>query len=53
VTARRWRYFPFVTNRTDPIEVVEGEYRRHAVVELVVRDLKDQTIAHLSGGPRL
>ena len=37
-----WRHFPFITNRTDPLELVEAEHRQHAVVELAIRDLKDQ-----------
>ena len=37
-----WRYFPFLTNRNDPLELVESEHRQHAVVELTIRDLKDQ-----------
>jgi hypothetical protein len=41
-----WRHFPFITNRTDPIEVVEVEHRQHAVVKLTIRDLKDQALAH-------
>ena len=41
-----WRYFPFLTNRSDPLEVVEAEHRQHAVVELTIRDLKDQALAH-------
>jgi DDE family transposase len=41
-----WRYFPFLTNRTEPIAVVEAEHRQHAVVELTIRDLKDQAFAH-------
>ena len=45
-----WRYFPFITNRTEPLEVVEAEHRQHAVVELVVRDLKDQALAHFPSG---
>jgi hypothetical protein len=35
---RDWRYFPFITNRRDPVEVVEAEHRQHAVVELTIRD---------------
>ena len=42
-----WRYFPFLTNRTDALEVVEAEHRQHAVVELTIRDLKDQALAAL------
>ena len=45
-----WEYFPFVTNRTEDIQVVEAEHRQHAVVELVIRDLKDQALAHFPSG---
>jgi hypothetical protein len=45
-----WRYFPFLTNRTDPLAVVEAEHRQHAVVELTIRDLKDQALAHFPSG---
>ena len=45
-----WRYFPFLTNRTEPLEVVEAEHRQHAVVELTVRDLKDQALQHFPSG---
>ena len=41
-----WRHFAFLTNRTDALELVEAEHRQHAVVELVIRDLKDQALAH-------
>jgi hypothetical protein len=45
-----WRHFPFLTNRTDATEVVEAEHRQHAVVELTIRDLKDQALAHFPSG---
>jgi hypothetical protein len=45
-----WRHFAFLTNRTDAIELVEAEHRRHAVVELAIRDLKDQALAHFPSG---
>ncbi len=45
-----WRYFPFITNRTEPLQVVEAEHRAHAVVELTIRDLKDQALAHFPSG---
>ncbi len=45
-----WRYFPFITNRTDPFELIESEHRQHAVVELTIRDLKDQALAHFPSG---
>lgn len=45
-----WRYFPFITNRAEPLEIVEAEHRAHAVVELTIRDLKDQALAHFPSG---
>jgi hypothetical protein len=45
-----WEYFPFVTNRSEDIATVEAEHRQHAVVELVIRDLKDQALAHFPSG---
>lgn len=45
-----WQLFPLVTNRTDPLAVVEAEHRQHAVVELAIRDLKDQALAHFPSG---
>jgi Transposase DDE domain group 1 len=45
-----WRHHAFLTNRTDPLELVEAEHRQHAVVELTIRDLKDQALAHFPSG---
>jgi hypothetical protein len=45
-----WRHHAFLTNRTDAIELVEAEHRGHAVVELAIRDLKDQALAHFPSG---
>jgi Transposase DDE domain group 1 len=45
-----WEHYPFVTNRDDPLEAVEREHRQHAVVELTIRDLKDQALAHFPSG---
>ena len=45
-----WRHFAFTTNRTEPLELVEAEHRDHAVVELAIRDLKDQALAHFPSG---
>ena len=45
-----WELFPFATNRTDPLAIVEAEHRQHAVVELAIRDLKDQALAHFPSG---
>ena len=45
-----WRHHAFLTNRVDAIELVEAEHRQHAVVELAIRDLKDQALAHFPSG---
>jgi Transposase DDE domain group 1 len=45
-----WQHFPFATNRSDELALVEAEHRQHAVVELVIRDLKDQALAHFPSG---
>ena len=45
-----WQHFPFVTNRGDDIHLVEAEHRQHAVIELVIRDLKEQALAHFPSG---
>ena len=45
-----WRHHAFITNRTEPIDVVDSEHRQHAQVELVIRDLKDQALAHFPSG---
>jgi Transposase DDE domain group 1 len=45
-----WRHFPFITNRTEEIALVEAEHRDHAVVEQVIADLKDQALAHFPSG---
>jgi hypothetical protein len=45
-----WRHFALVTNRSEPLELVESEHRQHAVVELAIRDLKDQALAHFPSG---
>jgi hypothetical protein len=39
-----------LTNRTDTLAVVEAEHRQHAVVELAIRDLKDQAMAPFPSG---
>jgi hypothetical protein len=36
-----WRYHAFVTDRGGDLLVIEAEHREHAVVELVIRDLKE------------
>jgi len=45
-----WEHYPFATNREDPLAIVEAEHRQHAVVELAIRDLKDQALAHFPSG---
>jgi hypothetical protein len=45
-----WRHFAFITNRPEPLDVVDSEHRQHAQVELVIRDLKDQALAHFPSG---
>ncbi len=45
-----WRPFAFLTNRTEVLEVVEREHRQHAVIELCIRDLKDQALCHFPSG---
>ena len=45
-----WELYPFITNRSEPLTPVEAEHRQHAVVELAIRDLKDQALAHFPSG---
>ena len=45
-----WQHYAFATNRTEALTVVESEHREHAVVELAIRDLKDQALAHFPSG---
>jgi hypothetical protein len=45
-----WRHHAFITNRTEPMHEVDAEHRQHAQVELVIRDLKDQALAHFPSG---
>jgi hypothetical protein len=45
-----WRYHCFATNRTLPLLVADVDHRDHATIELVIRDLKDQALAHFPSG---
>jgi hypothetical protein len=45
-----WEHYPFVTNRSESLQGVESEHRQHAVVELCIRDLKDQALRHFPSG---
>jgi hypothetical protein len=45
-----WRHFAFLTNRTEDMHTVDAGHRQHAEVELAIRDLKDQALAHFPSG---
>lgn len=45
-----WEHFAFITNRLEPLALVEAEHRQHAQIELAIRDLKDQALAHFPSG---
>src|SRR3954451_3980514 len=45
-----WRHFALITNRSEPIHDVDAEHRQQAQGELVIRDLKDQALAHFPSG---
>ena len=45
-----WRYHCFATNRTLPTLTADIDHRDHATIELVIRDLKDQALAHFPSG---
>ena len=45
-----WRHHAFATNRTIPMLVADIDHRDHAAIELVIRDLKDQALAHFPSG---
>lgn len=45
-----WQHYAFVTNRAEALKSVEAEHRQHAQVELAIRDLKDQALAHFPSG---
>jgi hypothetical protein len=45
-----WRHHAFLTNRTLPLLIADIDHRDHAQVELVIRDLKDQALAHFPSG---
>ncbi|WP_196189339.1 IS1380 family transposase [Conexibacter sp. W3-3-2] len=45
-----WEHYAFITNRTDDLALVEAEHRQHAQIELAIRDLKDQALAHFPSG---
>ena len=45
-----WRHHAFATNRTVPMLVADIDHRDHATIELVIRDLKDEALAHFPSG---
>jgi hypothetical protein len=45
-----WRHYAALTNRTETLAVVEAGHRDHATVELDIRDLADQALAHAPSG---
>jgi len=45
-----WQHHALISNRTDALAIVEAEHRAHAVVELSIRDVKDQALAHFPSG---
>lgn len=45
-----WRHFAFLTDREEDMHTVDAEHRQHAEVELAIRDLKDQALAHFPSG---
>jgi len=36
-----WRHHAFITDRQEPLAQVEADHRRHAQIELAIRDLKE------------
>jgi hypothetical protein len=46
----KYEYHPFVTDRDGDALEVEAGHRRHAEVELVIRDLKEGPWAHMPSG---
>ena len=47
---KTWRHYAALTNRTETLTVVEAGHRDHATVELDIRDLVDQALAHAPSG---
>jgi len=45
-----WRYHPFFTDTTEPVDTADVTHRRHAVIETVFADLIDGPLAHMPSG---
>ena len=45
-----WKHYSFITDRNEPLALVEAEHRQHAVVELAIRDHVEGPLRHLPSG---
>jgi hypothetical protein len=45
-----WRHHAFITDRHEPLSLVEAEHRQHAVIELAIRDHVAGPLRHLPSG---
>ncbi|MGI8429304.1 MAG: IS1380 family transposase [Solirubrobacteraceae bacterium] len=45
-----WRHYAALSNRTETLAIVEAGHRDHANIELEIRDLLDQALAHAPSG---
>lgn len=45
-----WDYHAFVTDQDLPLDQVEADHRRHAVIEQTIAELKSAGLAHLPSG---
>jgi len=45
-----WRHYAFITDRSQPLAIVEADQRQHAVVELAIRDHIAGPLRHLPSG---
>ncbi|MCX2711704.1 IS1380 family transposase [Mycolicibacterium sp. J2] len=45
-----WRYHPFFTDTTEPVDAADITHRRHAIIETVFADLIDGPLAHMPSG---
>jgi len=45
-----WRYHPFFTDSTEPVDAADITHRRHAIIETVFADLIDGPLAHIPSG---
>jgi hypothetical protein len=45
-----WRYHPLFTNNTEPVTDADITHRQHAILESVLADFIDGTLAHMPSG---